>query len=144
MGYGRATWPCLPQFVGEEEKLRLLIQKLLARIRLQTSSLPMFDDLLHRDTFSSWKCYHIIIEENNGTINMCGRYILGESSWAEYHDALSIINPQVIKPRFNIAPTQSAPICYASSNTLISTDARWWYVPGWHKGDVKGTVRGKL
>jgi putative SOS response-associated peptidase YedK len=70
-------------------------------------------------------------------INMCGRYGLGESSWAEYHDALSIINQKQTKPRFNIAPTQSAPICYASGNTLKSTDARWWFVPSWHKGDVK-------
>lgn len=68
---------------------------------------------------------------------MCGRYVLGESSWAEYHDALTILKPEPIKLRFNIAPTQSAPICFASGGTLKLTDARWWFVPHWHKGGVK-------
>ena len=68
---------------------------------------------------------------------MCGRYVLGEGSWAEYHDALSIINPPQTNPRFNIAPTQAAPISYASENTLRTTDARWWFVPTWHRGEVK-------
>lgn len=68
---------------------------------------------------------------------MCGRYVLGDGSWAEYHEMLSIIQPAQTKPRFNIAPTQTAPICYVDGDTITYADARWWFVPHWHKGEAK-------
>lgn len=68
---------------------------------------------------------------------MCGRYVLGDGSWAEYHNMLSIIQPAQTKPRYNIAPTQMAPIAFADGDTVTYADARWWFVPHWHKGTVK-------
>jgi len=41
------------------------------------------------------------------TARTCGRFILGESSWAEYHEALSILRPEPAKVSNNIKPTQS-------------------------------------
>ncbi len=68
---------------------------------------------------------------------MCGRYVLGDGSWAEYHEMLSILHRVQTKPRFNIAPTQSAPICYTEGDTVTYSYARWWFVPHWHKGEPK-------
>ena len=65
---------------------------------------------------------------------MCGRYVLGDGSWTEYHEMLSVIQPVESTPRFNIAPTQTAPICYALGDEITYSDARWWFIPHWHKG----------
>ena len=71
------------------------------------------------------------------TTRMCGRFILGESSWAEYHESLSILRPEPAKVSYNIRPTQSAPIAYYGENGLLASNARSWFVPHWHKGEVK-------
>lgn len=68
---------------------------------------------------------------------MCGRFVLGESSWAEYHDALSIIRPEPARVSYNIKPTQFVPVVTGRPGELASSDARWWFVPHWHKGGVK-------
>lgn len=39
---------------------------------------------------------------------------------------------------FNIAPTQQVSLLYPQdAGHLVSSTARWWFVPQWHKGDVK-------
>ena len=38
---------------------------------------------------------------------MCGRFILGDSNWAAYHDALSILQGVRGNISHNIKPTQS-------------------------------------
>lgn len=69
---------------------------------------------------------------------MCGRYILGDSSWAEYHEALSILkSTPSLETSYNIKPTQSVQMAFMGETGLRADIARWWYVPGWHKGDVK-------
>jgi putative SOS response-associated peptidase YedK len=69
---------------------------------------------------------------------MCGRYILGDSSWAAYHEALSIIKPvDAGTISYNIKPTQDVHIAYATEAGPVADAARWWFVPHWHKGDVK-------
>lgn len=68
---------------------------------------------------------------------MCGRFVLSDASWAAYHAALSIIQPVASEVSFNIKPTQYVPVVSGSSDTLQSSLARWWFVPHWHKGDVK-------
>lgn len=69
---------------------------------------------------------------------MCGRFILGDGSWAEYHEALSIIKPvPYAQTSYNIKPTQSVQIAYTNDSGIIADSARWWFVPSWHKGEVK-------
>jgi putative SOS response-associated peptidase YedK len=39
---------------------------------------------------------------------------------------------------YNIAPTQRISLLYPEAEgQLVATSARWWFVPPWHKGDVK-------
>lgn len=38
---------------------------------------------------------------------------------------------------WNIKPTQTIEIAYADGAKLVSTTARWWFTPEWHRGDVK-------
>ena len=69
---------------------------------------------------------------------MCGRYILGDSTWAAYHAALSIIEPSPkADVSYNIKPTQSVNIAFWDDGALKADLARWWFVPRWHRGDVK-------
>lgn len=68
---------------------------------------------------------------------MCGRYVLGDSTWAAYHDALSIIRPDPAVISYNIKPTQTVAMAFQGQNGIQADVARWWFVPHWHKGDVK-------
>ncbi|MFZ1728395.1 MAG: SOS response-associated peptidase [Albidovulum sp.] len=68
---------------------------------------------------------------------MCGRFILGESNWAQYHDALSIISSVSGEVSFNIKPTQTVSFAHLRDGSLSAGHARWWFVPHWHRGDVK-------
>jgi len=38
---------------------------------------------------------------------------------------------------YNVKPTQQVQIQYLEGDTLVSSTARWWFVPHWHKGEVK-------
>ena len=74
---------------------------------------------------------------------MCGRFILGDSNWAAYHDALSILQGVMGTISHNIKPTQSVSMTYLHNNILRADAARWWFVPHWHRGpatDWKATT----
>jgi len=54
---------------------------------------------------------------------MCGRFILGDSNWAAYHQTVSM--------------------AYMHNDILRADAARWWFVPHWHRGpaaDWKATT----
>ncbi len=71
---------------------------------------------------------------------MCGRFVLSEASWAEYHEALSIILPSdsANSVSYNIKPTQSVNAVINRDGELVASTARWWFIPHWWKGtDVK-------
>lgn len=68
---------------------------------------------------------------------MCGRFILGDGSWAEYHDALSVIRGATGRVSYNIKPTETVSLAYNGAGGLEAGAARWWFVPHWHRGEVK-------
>ncbi|WP_083570360.1 SOS response-associated peptidase family protein [Phaeobacter porticola] len=45
---------------------------------------------------------------------------------------------------WNVKPTQVVDIAYLNGDQLFSTTARWWFVPSWHRGGVKGWKRTAL
>ncbi|MDA8584976.1 SOS response-associated peptidase [Rhodobacteraceae bacterium] len=63
--------------------------------------------------------------------------ILSEANWAQYHAALSIIPSVAVAPSFNIKPTEMVPVVTGRDRNLTTSLARWWFVPHWHKGNVK-------
>lgn len=65
---------------------------------------------------------------------MCGRFILGDASWAEYHDALTVIRGASGHVSFNIKPTQTVSLARFVDGKLTAGQARWWFVPDWFKG----------
>lgn len=71
---------------------------------------------------------------------MCGRYVLGDASWAAYHDALRIIRPEGDdgpSASFNICPTQQVAIAAQEGEELVARSARWGLVPHWHEASLK-------
>lgn len=65
---------------------------------------------------------------------MCGRYVLGDSSWFEYFKALSIIRPneQMGGARFHVCPTQSMPIILGRDKGYFEINAQWGLRPRWN------------
>lgn len=68
---------------------------------------------------------------------MCGRFILGESSWADYHDALRIIRGASGHVSYNIKPTQTVSLARMVDGRLTADEARWWFVPDWFDGGTR-------
>lgn len=80
---------------------------------------------------------------------MCGRFFRHGVSWAEYHDALSLIVPDAVdapEPAYNIAPTQIVPIVRlrpqgdGSAETAGARElapAAWGLVPSWWRKPLK-------
>lgn len=75
---------------------------------------------------------------------MCGRYPTARLSWAEIHAQLSgflLGWSQPVEPldaRYNIAPTQNAPIVIAQGPGVAQgVMARWDFTPGFHKGALE-------
>ncbi|KIC48201.1 SOS response-associated peptidase [Tateyamaria sp. ANG-S1] len=68
---------------------------------------------------------------------MCGRFILSTLSWYEYHEFLSILRPTETRVSYNIKPTQDVACVTMRDGAPVASTARWWFVPHWHKGDVK-------
>ncbi|MEL6476251.1 MAG: SOS response-associated peptidase [Pseudomonadota bacterium] len=75
---------------------------------------------------------------------MCGRYVLGPVSWADYHSFLSIlpVGPRAeavapFKTSYNIAPTQMMPVLTLADEGLAAVEARWGLIPPWYRGEVK-------
>ena len=38
---------------------------------------------------------------------------------------------------YNVKPTQQVQVQYLEREELVASTARWWFVPHWHKGDVR-------
>jgi putative SOS response-associated peptidase YedK len=71
---------------------------------------------------------------------MCGRITLIDLSWREFRDWLNLAaTPETpIASRFNLAPTESVPIVRAGPKGPEGAIARWWFVPEWFRGEVRG------
>lgn len=65
---------------------------------------------------------------------MCGRFIDPNLRGTEIEHSEISIDP--FARRFNIKPTQDVLIREANQHGF--SWARWWFIPAWHKGDVKG------
>ena len=64
---------------------------------------------------------------------MCGRYALYGSP-AKLKEHFGTTNDLDLKPRFNIAPTQTAPVVHLDeTGNRVFTDARWGLIPSWVK-----------
>ena len=69
---------------------------------------------------------------------MCGRFFRHKVSWEDYYAQLSLFRPEEIpeiRPGYNIAPTQIAPIIRRreTDGQLELAGAVWGMVPGWWK-----------
>jgi putative SOS response-associated peptidase YedK len=73
---------------------------------------------------------------------MCGRYRY-EEPWSVVHAALTEFvgpvgqAPLNLEPREQIRPTQHAPIVTISDKGPLVWNARWWFVPFFHRGALK-------
>ncbi|MBW7848849.1 MAG: SOS response-associated peptidase [Bacteroidales bacterium] len=69
---------------------------------------------------------------------MCGRITLDNMSWAEFRDWLTLSRaPETAIPsRYNVAPTGSVPIIRPGPDGLEGAVARWWFIPGWFRGNL--------
>ena len=64
---------------------------------------------------------------------MCGRYTQ-YATWDELVGYFRLIGtPQNVQARYNIAPTQTAPIIRPAGNRRELVMMRWWLVPSWSK-----------
>ncbi|MCB2130683.1 MAG: SOS response-associated peptidase [Rhodobacteraceae bacterium] len=64
---------------------------------------------------------------------MCGRFILGDGTWANYHTDLSILWGTTSRISYNIKPTEPIDIVWRDLGRLATGTARWWFVPHWFK-----------
>jgi putative SOS response-associated peptidase YedK len=77
---------------------------------------------------------------------MCGRFTQ-QASWEQYYNALrGFLGPahqawkapsEPVTPRYNLAPTQMAPIVIRDGDGLEGLMARWDFVPWFHKGPLE-------
>jgi putative SOS response-associated peptidase YedK len=64
---------------------------------------------------------------------MCGRYTLNKSP-AELKEHFDTANELTLKPRFNIAPTQTVPVVRLDEEgNRVFVFARWGLIPSWAK-----------
>ncbi|WP_417699857.1 SOS response-associated peptidase [Pseudophaeobacter sp.] len=75
---------------------------------------------------------------------MCGRFIEPELIGTDQEHSETKINPFPHRPviippraprRYNVAPTQD--VLILAKEPLEALTARWWFVPSWHRGDLK-------
>jgi putative SOS response-associated peptidase YedK len=62
---------------------------------------------------------------------MCGRYLL-KTNPLELQAEFELAEPPVVEARYNLAPTQAAPIITAAEPRHLTT-ARWGLIPRWTK-----------
>lgn len=67
---------------------------------------------------------------------MCGRYTLSQPG--DLLEQLDVTNPEKLDPRYNIAPTQDAPVVRAGRSGRELAHLRWGLVPGWAKDESIG------
>jgi putative SOS response-associated peptidase YedK len=64
---------------------------------------------------------------------VCGRYAIATSHLARIENALGVALPAV-RPRYNVAPTQTVPIVRATAGRRYELiEARWGLIPAWSK-----------
>lgn len=71
--------------------------------------------------------------------------ILGDYTWAEWYaiqDGFAnykapVETDEPVQSRYNIKPINQHPVFRQDATGTHLTDARWWFVPHWFKGDVK-------
>lgn len=80
---------------------------------------------------------------------MCGRIVAAEGmTWADLNAILRGFLDTATKSRrdedappavrgYNVKPTQQVEIAYLDGDTMVSSTARWWFVPHWFRGDMK-------
>lgn len=68
---------------------------------------------------------------------MCGRFAQAKLEWPDYLEDFGEITAPDIPLSYNIKPTQDVAISFMSNGKLKAALARWWFVPHWHRGDVK-------
>jgi putative SOS response-associated peptidase YedK len=71
---------------------------------------------------------------------MCGRYTLTTTA-EELIEEFDLLDAERIQPRFNIAPTQSAPVvrATASGDSRQLDSLRWGFIPHWAKDPSIGS-----
>ncbi|MFV1807386.1 SOS response-associated peptidase [Phaeobacter sp. Ax4a-4a] len=82
---------------------------------------------------------------------MCGRLGRPDLTWRQLYEMerrflgppILVRDPNAVEllPSWNVKPTQLVDIAYLNADQLFSTTARWWFVPSWHRGDVKDWKR---
>jgi len=78
---------------------------------------------------------------------MCGKFAAGHLTQRQMAEIIEgYVYPSKPRPDkgvetaqwgYNIKPTNQVPCLTAEPDGLHMTSARWWFVPHWHKGDVK-------
>lgn len=76
---------------------------------------------------------------------MCGRIGLPGLTYAQFvawqrgdlnwDDIQRDGDDDFLAPSWNVKPTQDVEVLYLRENNLMSSTARWWFVPHWFKGD---------
>ena len=71
---------------------------------------------------------------------MCGRYTLHVADLSELKELLGILRVLVPdwKPRYNIAPTQDAPVVVESGQRSL-VNLRWGLIPSWADSPAIGS-----
>lgn len=68
---------------------------------------------------------------------MCGRFAQAKLDWPSYFEMFGDIEPPDIPISFNIKPTQDIAMAYMRDGEISTSQARWWFVPHWHRGEVR-------
>ncbi len=69
---------------------------------------------------------------------MCGRYSIILTA-AEIAEVFGLSRPGFTTvPRYNLAPTDVAPVIVAESGKMMLTESRFGLIPFWNKGDTSG------
>ncbi|MEK6204012.1 MAG: SOS response-associated peptidase [Amylibacter sp.] len=68
---------------------------------------------------------------------MCGRFAQAKLDWPSYFELFGTLEPPSLPVSFNIKPTQDIAIAYMRDGEIIASPARWWFVPHWHRGNIK-------
>lgn len=76
-----------------------------------------------------------------GSRAMCGRFAVGKISWAEYRRWLELTRGAApasnLPPRYNVAPTDSAPVAYQAEDGRRIDEMRFGLVPEWWDKPVR-------
>jgi putative SOS response-associated peptidase YedK len=66
---------------------------------------------------------------------MCGRYTLADRTSYAFDEISGVRLEWNWKPRYNIAPSQRAPVIRLEHGLPVITELRWGLVPAWAKDE---------